>query len=296
MRLLMKSILALSIGIWFISCSPSQDQKVVEVVAKDFKFEVADTIPSGWSTFRFTNAGHTVHFFLLNLLPDSISYQAYLDEVTDPFQVVFDSIKAGKSKEEAVGMLIELIPSWYFTDVKQMGGSGILSEGKSIEVTVNLAPGTYAMECYIKEQGVFHTSLGMINPVVVSEEKSDTTPPLTNMKITLSNFKIETEGALQKGKNTFSVFFKEHPEIGLGNDVHIIRLDQDTDLEKIIAWLDWMNIEGLQSPAPVEFYGGIQEMPVGMTGYFTAYLEPGDYAWIAESSAAKGMVKRFTVE
>jgi hypothetical protein len=277
-------------------CSPSKKDEVVEVVAKDFMFDVTDNIPSGWTTFRFINSGHAEHFFLLNLLPDSIAYETYVQKVTQPFQVVFDSLKAGKTREEAVGMLLELIPPWYFTDVKQMGGSGIVSKGKSLDVTLNLTPGTYAMECYIKEKGVFHTTLGMISRVVVTDEISETAPPSANMDITLSNFKIETEGTLKRGKNTFAVHFKEHPEVGLGNDVHIIKLDENTNIDSVAYWLDWMNIEGLQSPAPVEFLGGIQEMPVGMTGYFTVDLEPGDYAWIAESSASKGMIKRFSVE
>ncbi len=279
-----------------VSCSPSSDEKIVEVIAKDFKFEVVDSIQSGWTTFKFINTGHAEHFFLLNLLPDSISYETYHEQVSKPFEIVFDSLKAGKSKEEAIGLLIELIPGWYFTDVKQMGGTGIISMGKSTEVTLSLPAGTYAMECYIKEQGVFHTSLGMIRSLVVTEEVSATKPPLTNMEISLSNYKFETEGILYKGKNTFAVNFIEHPELGLGNDVHIVKLEENTNLDEVIYWLDWMNIKGLQSPAPVQFYGGMQEMPIGATSYFTVYLESGEYAWIAETTAAKGMVKKFTVE
>jgi len=37
-------------------------------------------------------------------------------------------------------------------------------------------------------------------------------------------------------------------------------------------------------------------MPVGTTAYFAADLEPGRYAWIAESSADKGMVVEFFVD
>ncbi len=279
-----------------ISCSSTKMDNVVEVVARDFNFVVADSIPSGWTTFRFNNTGHAEHFFLLNLLPDSISYDTYHKNVTKPFEMVFDSLKVGLSKEDAIGLLINSIPGWYFSDVKQMGGTGIVSMGISTDITLNLPAGTYAMECYIKEQGVFHTALGMICPIVVTEKDSETKPPLTNVKLTLSNYTIETEGSFNKGLNSVAVYFKEHPEIGLGNDVHIIKLTDQTDMDEVIDWLDWMNIKGLQSPAPVIFYGGSQEMPVGNTSYFTTTLEPGEYALIAESSASKGMVKRFTIK
>ncbi len=278
------------------SCNTSTNDNVVKVIARDFNFEVVDEIQSGWTTFQFENRGQVEHFFLLNLLPDTISFETYHDEVTRPFEIVFDSLKAGKSKTDAIGMLIEMIPGWYFSSVKQMGGTGIVAAGKTTQVTLKLSPGTYAMECYIKYQGLFHTSLGMIRPIIVLEEASDLEPPKAGMDITLTNYNIETKGEIKPGVNTISVYFKEHPEFGLGNDVHLIRMGDKTDIDEVIFWLDWMNIKGLQSPAPVEFFGGTQEMPVGYTSYFTVDLDPGNYAWISESSAAKGMVKMFTVK
>ncbi len=296
MKLVNQFILTFVAIIILYSCDTSTNENVVNVIARDFNFEVVDEIPSGWTTFQFKNLGHADHFFLLNLLPDTISFETYHNEVTIPFDLVFDSLKAGKSKAEAIGMLIEMIPGWYFTSVKQMGGTGIISAGKTSQVTLKLTPGTYAMECYIKEQGVFHTALGMIRSITVRKETSDLEPPKADMDITLSNYKIETKGEVKTGKNTVAVHFKEHPELGLGNDVHLIRMNDSTDIDEVILWLDWMNIKGLESPAPVVFLGGTQEMPVGYTSYFTVELEPGNYAWISESSAAKGMVEMFTVK
>jgi hypothetical protein len=54
-------------------------------------------------------------------------------------------------------------------------------------------------------------------------------------------------------------------------------------------------MRGRWEAAPAEFLGGVQEMPVGTTAYFTVDLEPGLYTWIAESSADKGMVNEFFV-
>jgi len=283
-------------AILLISCSNSSDKKIVEVKAQDFRFEVVDSIPSGWTTFQFKNMGHAEHFFLLNLLPDSISFETYHTQVTRPFDIVFDSLKAGKSKTEAITMLIEKIPSWYFTSVKAMGGSGIISKGRTSQTTIKLVPGTYAMECYIKEKGVFHTALGMIRPITVTNEVSDLQPPEANMDLTLTNFKIESKGEVHSGINTIAVHFNEQPKVGLGNDIQVIKTDGTTDIDSVISWLDWMNVKGLESPAPVEFLGGTQEMPVGYTSYFTLDLKPGNYAWISESSAAKGMINNFTVE
>jgi hypothetical protein len=61
--------------------------------------------------------------------------------------------------------------------------------------------------------------------------------------------------------------------------------------------MDWSAPGGLQTPAPAEFLGGLNEMPAGSTGYFTVDLEPGEYAWISEvpDASAKGMLKEFEV-
>jgi hypothetical protein len=296
MNLHNKTLLIFLLVLIVNSCNPLKNKDVVEVTAKDFRFEVTNKIPSGWTTFQFKNQGHAEHFFLLNLLPDSISFEDYHAQVTKPFDSVFDSLKAGMSKSDAISMLIKNIPSWYFTSVKTMGGVGIVSKGKTAETTVRLVPGTYAMECYIKEKGVFHTTLGMIRPITVTKDISTTIPPESNMDLTLTNFKIESKGEIHSGKNTIAVNFKEQPEVGLGNDIHLIKLDDTANLDSIISWLDWMNIKGLQSPAPVEFLGGTQEMPVGYTSYFTVDLTPGNYAFISESSTDKGMLQKFTVD
>jgi hypothetical protein len=193
-------------------------------------------------------------------------------------------------------MLGELLPEW-FSSVIQMGGTGFIAPGETARTTMRLEPGRYAMECYIKtEEGIFHTTLGMIRLVTVLEESSSASPPEADMEITLRNFEFEISGTPVAGENTIAVHFAEHPEFGLGNDVQLARLDEDGDLQELIDWMDWMNIGGLQTPAPARFLGGTQEMPVGNTAYFTVDLEPGHYAWIAESAAAKGMVETFVIE
>jgi len=269
---------------------------VVTVVAQDFKFAVADTIPSGWNHFKFENKGHTVHFFLLNKLPDGVSYEDYTSEVSKGFQVAFDSIKAGATRERGIELLLQEVPGWFFTGVKPFGGSGLISQGKSEEVYLKLPAGRYAMECYIKEQGVFHSTLGMIKKLVVSDEQSATKPPLADLQISLSNFKIETQGVFHRGVNKVAVTFLEQPAAGLGNDVHIFKVADGTTIDKVVPWLDWLNVEGLQSPAPAEFFGGVQEMPAGDTAYFVVTLDTGNYALVAESQASDGMLEEFSIQ
>ncbi len=286
-----------TLSLTFLSCSQEPPTNVVDVTAKDYYFHVSDSLKSGWTTFRFHNKGMAHHFFLLTLLPDSIKFNRYLEDVAPAFGSTWDSIRAGMSKSDAAALLGSRIPSWYASS-KVMGGVGLIAPGKTTETTLRLEPGNYVMECYVKtKEGVFHGALGMIRPLtVLNEDSGMKEPDNANVELFLTNYKIESKGKLSPGKNRVAVHFKEQPEYGLGNDVHLVRLTDSTDLDKVIKWMDWMNINGLRSPAPAEFLGGTQEMPVGYTSYFTVNLESGKYAWISESGADKGMVKEFTVE
>lgn len=284
-------------GIMFISCSRKPSENVVDVTAKDYYFYTKDTIPSGWTTFRFNNEGHAHHFFFLTLLPENISYQNYINELGPVFVITMDSLMAGMDKASAGAMLGSLIPEWY-ASAKTMGGAGLIKPGGTEETTIKLVPGNYVMECYVKTpEGKFHSELGMIRPIFVTNENSGMTEPQNaNMDITLSNNNIETQGQVNSGLNTFAVHFKEHPQYGSGNDIHVVKLNDETNMDSIISWMNWMNIGGLQSPSPATFVGGTQEMPVGYTAYFKINLEPGKYAFISETAVDRNMVKEFAVD
>lgn len=269
---------------------------VIEVIARDYAFDAPDAIPSGWTTFRLMNEGKEHHFLILQRLPEGKTLEEYMADVAQPFDSVWHELRRGMGKAEAGALLGQLIAPWW-ASVRQMGGPGLVAPGGVAETAVRLEPGTYVMECYVKTaDGEFHGMLGMTRQLTVTADPSGASPPEADLEITLSNFEMAIEGDVAAGKQTVAVQFREHPEIGLGNDVHLVRLEADTELDSVIDWMDWMNVDGLREPAPAAFAGGSHEMPVGYTSYVTVDLTPGRYAWIAESSADKGMVREFTID
>jgi hypothetical protein len=270
---------------------------VVEVTARDYAFDGPDEIPSGWTTFRLKNEGKEHHFLFLSRLPEGRTFEDYVAEVALPFDSVWHQLNAGAiDKAEAGAMLGRLLPAWYGS-VAPMGGPGLVAAGGVAQTSVKLEPGTYVMECYVKTpDGKFHAVLGMARTLTVTGDPSGAPEPEADLALTLSNFELAVEGYVTAGEQTVAVHFQEHPEFGLGNDVHVVRLDDDTDMDEVIAWMDWMNVQGLREPAPAAFVGGTHEMPVGHTAYFTVDLAPGRYAWIAESAADKGMIREFAID
>ena len=140
----------------------------------------------------------------------------------------------------------------------------------------------------------------MVHELTVTEESSGAPEPRATLAITLSSERgIEVEGDPTPGQHTVAVHFEDQQvhENFVGHDVHLVRLEHDTDIEELAIWMDWTQPTGLETPAPAEFLGGTHEMPAGSKAYLAVRFEPGRYAWIAEvtNPAEKGMLKTFTV-
>jgi hypothetical protein len=270
---------------------------VVEVVAEDYAFEAPDTIASGWVTFRLENAGEETHFLYLTHLAGGYTYDDYAGEVSPPIMEAMAAMRAGElDKAEAMEQLGTTIPAWYWENATSMGGPGLVAAGAVSQATVRLEPGDYVMECFMKTpEGEFHWAEGMIRPLTVSEEPSGAPEPSADLEIAIGAEDFEVVGAPTAGTHTVAVRFVDQPDVGFGNDMHVARLPDGVEASELVPWMDAFNVEGLQNPAPVPFLGGIQERPEGDVAYFTVDLEPGRYAWIAESPDVLGLAREFVI-
>ena len=276
---------------------------VVEIRAIGKTFEGPSEIPSGWTTFRFVNSSSMIHFAMIDVPPEGITTQEMSDTVMDYFQEAMDGMNAGDA--EAVNAAFAKFPPW-IAELGRMGGPGFLSAGRIGETTVYLEPGRYLVECYVKTDGIFHTTspgegqLGMLLDLVVTEESNGAPEPVADVTLTVRNAGIEvTSGELREGANTIRVDFVEQQAFPsfVGNDVHVMRVDDANSIAKADAWMDWRTKDGLEDPSPVVFLGGINDLPAGMHGYFSVDLAPGDYAFIAEIPGPQeaGFVLPFSV-
>jgi hypothetical protein len=279
------------------------EANVVELRAVGMTFEGPSQIPSGWTTFEFVNASSMIHFAMIDVPPAGITAEIFTNPVGQYFQDAMDGMNAGD--QAAVEAAFGKFPDW-IGDLGRHGGPGFLSPGRTGRTTVYLEPGRYILECYVKSDGVFHTTspgegrLGMSMDLTVTDAKSTAPEPKANVTLTVSNAGIEiADGALEPGSNTIRVDFVEQQQFPsfVGNDVHLMRVDGEDSIRLADAWLDWRTKDGLEDPSPVTFLGGINDMPAGSHGYFTVDLPPGDYAFIAEipGPLASGFVLPFTV-
>jgi len=307
------TIIILAIAIAYVSSGCSErdavpahsggDSNVVDVIVRGLEFDAPDEIQSGWTTLRLSNESGMVHFATLQRLPEGITLKDQQEQLAPVFQKGMDLLNAGET--DAAMQKFGEIPEW-FGQIVFMSGPGFISAGQTAETSVYLEPGTYLLECYVKTNGVFHSynpspsAYGMVHELTVTEESSDVAEPSATLTITISSARgVEVQGDPTPGEHTVSVYFEDQQihENFLGHDVHLVQLENDTDIEELAIWMDWSQPTGLETPAPAEFLGGTHEMPAGETAYFNVRLEPGDYAWIAEvpNPLEKGMLKTFTV-
>jgi hypothetical protein len=282
--------------------SASQPNVVVlQAIGKTFQGPAE--IPAGWTTFKFGNASPMVHFAMIDVPPAGITTQVMNDTLMEPFQEVMDAMNVGD--EAAVNAAFAKFPEWV-GELGRNGGPGMLSPGLIGQTTVYMEPGRYLIECYVKSDGVFHTTspgpgqLGMVFDLLVTEEQSHAPEPEANLTLAIRNSGFEVvSGAPTTGTNTIRVNFEEQQALPsfVGNDIHLLRVDKPESIALADAWMDWRTPDGLEDPAPVLFLGGLNDLPAGKHGYFTVSLESGDYAFIAEipGPLAAGMVLPFSV-
>ena len=279
-----------------VSAAPAE-AGVMEIAAVDYAFRIPESVPSGWTTIRLANEGEEEHLAVLWKMPGDRGVDDYVEGVVEPFVMAYDSLMAGVVDEQGMWRIFAENAAPWSAEVRAMGGPGFIAPGRTADTTVKLEPGRYVMECYVKTpEGEWHTELGMLAEFVVTDDSTGMSEPDADMELTLSNDAIATEGTLTAGGTTIAVHYAEHPEAGLGNDVHLARLEEDGSIEEIVRWTDWRRAEGLRAPAPALFLGGAQEMPVGYTSYFTVELEPGRYVLLSEATTVDGLVEEFTVE
>lgn len=278
--------------------APSSDAYAVEITATDYAFRAPDEISSGWTTLRFKNEGAEPHFVFPSRLPEGKTAEDYETELSLVFNDAWTALRDGElEQEEALGRLFESLPEW-FPSLQFIGGPGFAAPGLTSETTVHLEPGNYVLECYLKtEDGEFHYMEGMMRPLVVTAENSGAAAPESDLKVTLSNYEMAIEGEMTPGRRTIEVHVAENPEEGFGHSAHLARLKPETDVTEVVQWMNAFGVNGLRTPAPVEFIGGTHmQMPIGQPQYFTVDVEPGRYLFISEATAPQGVWQEVTVE
>jgi hypothetical protein len=309
MDMFKRTALALTLAGVLWSCTGAQREpaqtpdNVMELEIDGLSFIGPNEIASGWTTIRINNDSGMEHFGLVYRLPEGVTGEMIGDQVVKPIQQSLTANIAGDTEKAA--QIMATIPAW-IADIQYLGGPGMMSTGVIGEATMNIEPGNYIVECYVKTNGIQHNyhptpgMHGMVLAFTVRDEGGGMAEPEANVTLDITNTGYAiSSGQFRAGENSVRVNFVEQQLYNnfVGHDAHVFRIDEDTDVDAAAKWINFFPNDGQQTPAPAHFVGGIHDMPQGSTAYFKLNLEEGEYGVVAEIPDAKGagLFTRFSV-
>ena len=248
---------------------------VVSLTAANYAIQAPDTLPAGWTTFRFANQGEEVHYgHMVRLEP-------------------------GRTVRELVDAYAEAIrtsgprPTW----VTRFGGPGGAAPGDSSSVTQYLEPGSYVWICPVEDDsGTPHFAKGEVKSFVVSATETDVADraaaPEASMVIRLLDYSFALDPPLHAGHHTIRV---ENAGVE-PHDLVVMKLAPGRTAEDVLTWLNperARRADQASEPAPsLESLGtgagGIAAIAPGMESFFETDISPGEYVLVCMATAPDG--------
>ena len=242
---------------------------VVNVVAKEYQYEMPDSIPAGPTLFHFTDAGTQLHHMTIVKLEQGKTLSDFTTLPPGPF------------------------PAWAVF----MGGPNTpLPHGGRDEDVVDLSPGNYAVICIIPgPDGKPHMMKGMVKALTVTPSKQARTMPKSDLTLTLTNYHFAFSTPPTAGQHTIRI-------VNDGTQPHeaeLFRLQPGKTGEDVLKWVG----DGMQGPPPGAPVAGISPEAPNKENTLLLNLSAGDYALICfvpdakdgKPHAAHGMIYNFKV-
>jgi ketosteroid isomerase-like protein len=247
-----------------------EGSNVVNVITREFAFEIPDTIPAGLTTFRLRNEGKQPHHLMLYRLD------------------------RGKTLSAAVAALWAggAHPVW----MHAAGGPNAVPPGGESNGTVVLTPGRYIAFCHVKSpDNRVHFMKGMFKEVIVTPSPGAPAPlPAADLTVMLRDYSFTFSRPPTRGHHVIAV-------TNAGAQRHeliLSRLRPGKSTRDFVRWIDTQN-----GPPPVMPFGGITDIAPGETMVIQVDLAPGNYSMVCRVRDAgddqphdrHGMLAEFTV-
>ncbi|MBI3791958.1 MAG: hypothetical protein HY275_13920 [Gemmatimonadetes bacterium] len=246
---------------------------LITVTAKDFAFEMPDTVTGGLVTVKLVNQGPELHHVQFLKLDDGHTYA-----------VMMEGMKKMKPTDPP--------PPW----VHDVAGPNAPVPGGTSTLTTTLAPGNYAVVCFVDTPDhVPHLMKGMAHPLtVVAPTGAPAAAPASDVAVTMTDYAWDVAPALTKGAHVLKV----KNAAAQSHEMFIVKLDEGKTADDLVKWA-----ETYKGKPPATPLGGISAMGAGGEAYLSLDLAPGNYVFLCFVPDAKdgkphlmhGMMKTFTI-
>ena len=184
---------------------------VVTITASDFAFQAPASIPAGLTTINLVNRGPELHHVQLVKIAEGHTVQELMEGM----------------KHEGPP------PAW----VSFVGGPNTPVPGGQAQATLDLAPGNYAIVCFIpSSDGVLHVAKGMVKPLTVTPSSSQARAAAPDARITLRDYSYGITPEIAAGKRTIRV----NNEAAQPHELILVQLAPGKSTADMLAWLEKM--------------------------------------------------------
>ncbi len=255
---------------WLALPSTAVAPPVVVITAREYAFNAPDSIAAGPTTIRLVSRGREQHFVWIARLENSHTLADFEQTLGTPGT-----------------------PHW----ITQIGGVGTIEPGGSASTTIDLAPGSYVLECDMEDsKGTPHMMEGMIRELVVTATRNGAKMPAANVRMDLSDYAFTLPNPLRAGAHVIEVR-------NTGSQPHMAMLWRLHDGKTVSDVVKWMDAPTDPGPAPVTLLGGTPDLDPGLSLQLPVDLAAGTYVLICLVDDARdhkphyshGMVREITV-
>jgi hypothetical protein len=243
----------------------------ITIHAQDFAYTMPDSVTAGYVVFTLTNDGPSFHHATIVLLDSgrTLSELAAALKTPGPF------------------------PAW----AVPIGGPNAPNPGTTSNTTLELAPGSYAVLCFVDiPGGVPHFAKGMMHALTVvgGGTAAQSAAPTADVDLSLVEYGFKFSTPLTAGHHVISVTNSGAQP----HEVELLKLAPGKTPDDVIAWMQKPN-----GPPPAAGIGGVSFEAPGRTSYFSADLTPGNYLAVCFIPDAKdgkphfahGMMQTITI-
>jgi hypothetical protein len=219
----------------------------VTVHARDFAFDAPDEVPAGPTTFHLVNDGPGIHHMVIMRLDSGKTFADLQQAFQNPGPP----------------------PRWGVV----VGGPDAPGPHAESNATVDLAPGNYALVCFVDVPGgVPHVAKGMLRALTVAPSSGlAAAPPKPDVTVAMSDYTFDLSGPLTSGHRVFLV--RGLP--GQPHELELFRLTRGKTATDMVNW-----VRNMKGPPPGQPLGGAAPVAAGTPVYFSVDLTPGTYVMV----------------
>lgn len=262
MRFLLPLVVAVAMNATVAApvAAQSSAPTVLDVTAMDYAFKVSPTVKAGLVTVRLRNTGKKLHHVQLFKLSEG-------KRVSDLFVLFL----AAKSIAEP--------PAW----AVPAGGPSAAMPGKVIELQQTLAPGRYALICWVPVgDGTMHFMRGMIGEVEVTGPAPRVAEPRADLVAVTTEHKITFDQPVTRGRKVIRIENRGT----VPHEVLLVRLKPGESARDVAEWSG----AGQLGTPPHESWSGAAALPPGGRAFLTVDFTPGRYVAFCLAEGKDGVL------